>query len=165
MAGNRNSGRHRKPAIIRKAEGNRSRRPIPAEPQGRGQPALPLHLSADERAIFMHVMNTAPAGLITAADQHIVEAYAVAVALFRDADRIVKKDGFTSFDQKGRPCPNPFIRIRRQAATEIRALADSIGLSPLARTRLIGRPDAEPFDPIELFIGGEGENPFWVRTQ
>jgi hypothetical protein len=87
MAGNRNSGRHRKPAAIRKAEGNRSHRPIPAEPQGRGQPVLPLHLSADERAIFSHVIDNAPAGLITAADQHVLEAYAVAVALFRDADK------------------------------------------------------------------------------
>src|SRR5829696_1847923 len=44
--------RHRKPAVIRKLEGNPGKRPIPNEIPGLGKPVIPAHLSLDEQACW-----------------------------------------------------------------------------------------------------------------
>ena len=70
------SGPRHKPSAIKKAEGNRGKRKIREEPLARGWPRVPLHLSSDERLIWSRLMKTMPAGVVTACDEFILEAFA-----------------------------------------------------------------------------------------
>ena len=79
-------GDHRsKSGLLKKLEGDRRKvgrtkleQQIEREPKGRGKPKLPLHLTAAERLEFQHVLDTAPAAILTGADQRLIENYCVA---------------------------------------------------------------------------------------
>ena len=55
---------------------------------------------------------------------------------------------------EGQPVRNPYIGIARQAAAEINLFGTALGMSPLARTRLVAADSGE-VDPMELLLGME----------
>ena len=118
MAGTHNSGRRRKPAVIRKAEGKRGHRPIPEEPEPSGHPQLPTHLGPAERVVWTRVMATMPKGVITAADEAILEAYCSAVVTWREADAMIHRSGLMVRGPEGQPTQNPLLRVRNRAFGE-----------------------------------------------
>src|SRR5215204_5713507 len=61
--------RHRRPAVIRKREGNPGKRPIPNEIAGRGKPRCPDHLSDDQKRCWQAVVRALPEGILTSAAQ------------------------------------------------------------------------------------------------
>lgn len=53
-----------------------------------------------------------------------VEAYAVAIARSRDAQRRIDREGLIVADEKGRPIPHPALVIERNASSDIKAWED-----------------------------------------
>ena len=86
----------------------RSKRRSRPEPRGRGQPKLPLHLTAAERLEFAHVLETAPASLLTGADQALIENYAVAICAAREAHGKLQTGKLTRRRLHHRPCQAAF---------------------------------------------------------
>ena len=99
-------GRHRKPAVIRKREGNPGKRPIPNEIAGRGKPRCPDHLSDDQKRCWQAVVRALPEGILTSADNQVLERMAVAWALHREAARLIREGAVLVKGHDSRPAKN-----------------------------------------------------------
>lgn len=149
--------RPRKPATIRTLEGNRSRTPIPREVEPIGRPACPADLSADEQARWHAVVRSLPDGLLTAADDQVLERMAVAWSSYREASASIKQTGTLVRGALGNAVRNPLLMVRKQAAEEMETCGQALGLSPAARTRLAAMPGPESEDPLAVLLGPEGK--------
>ena len=144
----------RKPAIVRKLEGNRGHRPIPREVIALGRPAPPSHLTASQLERWADIVTSLPDELLTAADTSTIERMAVAWATFREATAAIQDRTLTR-GRDGNIVRNPLIFVRATAAAEMHACGLLLGLSPLARTRLLA-PDQEEPDVLTRLLGSNG---------
>ncbi|HEV2897269.1 MAG TPA: phage terminase small subunit P27 family [Pseudaminobacter sp.] len=151
-----------KPAVLKALEGNRSkisgdklRTLLEREPKGRGKPIVPGHLSAGEQAEYRHVLASAPAAILTAADQALIENYCVAICAAREAHDKLRQTGKLVQGVNG-PVVNPFWRLWRQSVDLARIMGSELGLSPASRARLSAK-GAEEDDPMALLLGMDGE--------
>jgi P27 family predicted phage terminase small subunit len=143
----------KKPALIRALEGNRGKRPMPTnELVGVGAPQPPAHLTEDQRARWQDVVASLPEGLLSRADEQVLERMAVAWAAFRQACMTITQAGLITRGANGEPVRNPLLIVRASAATEMNACGMLLGLSPLARVRL-SSPERVDDDPLELLLG------------
>jgi P27 family predicted phage terminase small subunit len=149
--------RHRKPAVIRKREGNPGKRPIPNEIAGRGKPRCPDHLSDDQKRCWQAVVRALPEGILTSADNQVLERMAVAWALHREAARLIREGAALVKGHDSRPTKNPALTIMRQASLEMELCGTALGLTPYARTRMQA-PEAEDDDPLALLLGENGRS-------
>ena len=144
-------GNPRKPAAIRRAEGNRGHSPIPREPQGHGKPTVPDYLSPEQVGCFKAILKNLPAGIICSADQSTLERAAVAWATYRECVRSIGRTGLIIKGHDERPARHPLWIIMRGAAEEMDRATASLGMSPLARTRL-SAPDEVDDDPLSVLM-------------
>jgi len=156
MGGNHKS----KSAALKKLEGDRRKvgrakldEQIEREPKGRGKPVFPDHLTDAEKREFQRVIMTAPAALLTGADQRLIENYCVASVAAEDARVKLAATG-KMVQSKNGPVVNPFWRVWRQASNDARLMGQELGLSPAARSRLAVEPEKST-DPMELLLGPE----------
>ena len=147
--------RHRKPAVIRKREGNPGKRPIPNEIAGRGKPRCPDHLSDAEKRCWRAVVCSLPEGILTRADNQVLERMAIAWALHREAARLIREGAVLVKGHDSRPTKNPALTIMRQASLEMELCGTALGLTPYARTRLQA-PEPDDDDPLALLLGEPG---------
>lgn len=148
--------RPRKPAAIRKAEGNRGKRRIPDEMRPDGLPAPPDYLDAEQRVCFAAVVDSLPPGVLCAADQPAVERMAVSWAAFRTCVRSIGATGLLIKAADGKAARHPLWIVMRGACAEMEQAGSSLGLSPVARTR-IAQPEKANDDPLALLLGPEGD--------
>ena len=148
--------RPRKPAAIRELEGNRSRTPIPREISAVGRPEAPTHLSAEELDRWQDIVSSLPVELLSRADEQCLERMAIAWAAFRQTTILINKAGLLTRGANGEPVRNPLLLIRATAADEMHACGQVLGLSPLARTRLVA-PEQESIDPLTVLLGPHGK--------
>jgi len=149
-------GQKPKPTQIKIAEGNRSKVAKDAlrpDTPGKGRPRMPMHLSAEERRLWADVVQSLPDSLLTKADEAILERFAVYWSRFREAGRMIAKTGLMVQSPNG-PIRNPLLVVQNACAKEMHAAGSEIGLSPVARARMVGQ-GAEEDDPMELLLGGE----------
>ncbi|QIG46636.1 phage terminase small subunit P27 family [Nordella sp. HKS 07] len=126
----------RKPAAIRRAEGNRGHRPIPDEVAGLGKPEPPPHLTAEQLARWHDIVESLPGELLSRADNQVLERMSIAWAAFRETSVAINESGLLTLGQNGEQVRNPLLSVRRQATQEMHQCGLSLGLSPYARTRL-----------------------------
>jgi len=155
-----------KPAALKALEGNRRkiskaklRAQLEREPKGRGKPMAPAHLSPAERAEFNHVLATALIGLLTAADQALIETYCVAVCAAREAHVKLRLSGQLVQGVNG-PAVHPSRRVWRQAIDTARMMGSELGLSPASRARLQIEPPKTD-DPMAMLMGTGDPTDFW----
>ena len=103
MAGNHNSGRAKKPAVLKLTEGNRGRRRIQNEPVPDGRPKMPDYFTDEQRRTWLATLQYLPKGLVTGADSAFVEIYAVAWSTYREAQRAITKTGKLVKGSEGQP--------------------------------------------------------------
>lgn len=123
--------------------------PQPASPVG----PPPDDLSEGAKAVWRHVVDNSPPGMLTALERHPLEAYCVAVALHQDARRKVDTAGLIVKSPKaGVPMQNPFLPIVNRQAEIARQWAAELGLTPTARVRLGAKHDEtkQPDDPYRF---------------
>jgi len=83
--------RHRKPAVVRKLEGNPGKRKIVDDLPGLGKPVIPAHLSLDEQACWRAVVRSLPEGILTSADTQCIERMSVAWSTYRQCAAIIRE--------------------------------------------------------------------------
>jgi P27 family predicted phage terminase small subunit len=160
-----------KPATVKALEGNRSKVSraklealVEREPKGRGKPKPPPHLSAEEQEEFRHVLDTAPAAILTGADQTLLENYCVAVCVAREAHGELQATGKLVQGNRGQVV-NPFWRLWRQSVELSRMMGSELGLSPASRARIQVEPEKSD-DPMALLLGPDGDpNGAWLTLK
>ena len=155
------SGRNRKPLAIRKLEGNRSKRKLRDELVTFGAPDLPSYFNEEERMLWASIQRYLPEGFLKRSDTAVLERMCVAWANFRDVNRQIAKIGMMVRGGDGNAVRNPLLVIRRQCVSEMHLAGEALGLSPVARTRLISAP-VESDDPMQalLEMDGDADGPF-----
>lgn len=151
-------GQKPKPIAIKKAEGNRSKvakADLEDFVEGKGSPRVPMHLSAMERQLWAHIVQSLPDGLLSRADEMMLEKVAIYWARFRDVQRQIVATGLLIHSAQG-AVRNPLLVVQNQCARELQAACSELGLSPVARARMTSFA-AETDDPMELLLGGEEE--------
>lgn len=151
-------GRKPKPNLIKRLEGNRSRREIPPEIIAMGRPRVPDEFSGEERQLWAAVMRSLPIGLLTAADQSVLERMAVAWARFRECQRKITQVGLMVKSERG-PARNPLLIVQKQAAEEMHACGEVLGLSPVARSRITASDPGDD-DPLSLLLDGRRDGAY-----
>ena len=154
----------RKPAKVREIEGNRSRTPIPKEIVTKGRPEPDPGLSEEERGLWRHVYDCLPVGLLTAADEAMLERFAVAWQRFRESQQNIRERGVILKTKRGGlEYPNPFLKVQVLATAEMQKAGGELGLSPLARTRLAAETAGDK-DPLELLLDGRRDGAYYVAA-
>lgn len=137
-------GRKPKPPVLRLVTGNPGKRPIKAVPQPTGKAARPAGLSPGAAAEWQRLAPRLVAlGLLTPADRAFFAAYCEAVETWRDSNEKLRQHGAVVLDANRRPIKNPWLRVRSDAAAEIRLFGAEFGLSPVARARLDDQAPAD----------------------
>jgi P27 family predicted phage terminase small subunit len=130
-------GRKPKPPALRLVTGNPGKRPIKATPRPQGQAARPGGLSPGAAAEWRRLAPRLTAlGLLTPADRAFFAAYCEAVATWREANDKLREHGAVVLDRNSRVIKNPWLRVRADAAAELRQFGAEFGLSPVGRARL-----------------------------
>ena len=130
------SGRRKKPAIVKKREGNRGKRKIQDETLAiGGAPVLPPYFDAVQTHIWHQTIGALPPGLLTAAeDQVCIERFVVGWSQFREATHQIAQTGLLVRGETG-PIRNPLLPVQKAAA----AMMDRAG----ADIGSFGRQDAD----------------------
>ncbi len=147
-------GQKPKPALLKRLEGNRAQRgraSIREDPPGHGRPSVPLTLTPEEQLLHAHVLRSLPDGLLTMADDGILERYVSAWGDFRELRDKIQRTGWLVQSPNG-PIRNPLCVLLNAARKEMHASGSELGLSPAARARLTNVEMAE-HDPMELLLG------------
>ena len=151
------SGRRKKPAALRKLEGNRGKRPIPPdEPKPSGSPRMPDYFNDEQKRLWIAALAHLPRGLIGAADAAFLEVFSISWWTLRTARRDINRIGLMVKGSEGQPIRNPLLGIARGAAADLHSFGGDLGMSPAARTRLTAIDDGE-LDPMELLLGMDGD--------
>jgi P27 family predicted phage terminase small subunit len=130
-------GRKPKPPALRLVTGNPGKRPIKATPRPTGQAVQPAGLSPSAAAEWRRLAaRLAVLGLLTPADRAFFAAYCEAVATWCQANEKLREHGALVLDANGRPIKNPWLRVRADAAAELRQFGAEFGLSPVSRARV-----------------------------
>jgi P27 family predicted phage terminase small subunit len=152
-------GEKPKPAKIKILEGNRrkvAKAKIGTDPRGIGLPRLPMHLNQEEQRLWVVITGSLPVGLLSQADESMLERMAVAWCRFRQVHATIEKTGLLVQSPMG-PIRNPLLVVEKAAALEMHSCGSELGLSPVARARL-SAPDTVNEDPMALLLGPD-ENP------
>ena len=97
----------------------------------------PAHLPESAAAAYVETaeaLNTL--GIGSEADRGLVEAYAAALGLFRDAAEQIKAEGLVIEDRDGNARKHPLLATVNQTQTQIRNLGVRLGLDPVSRAGL-----------------------------
>lgn len=164
MAGNSRSGRRPKPAAIKRREGNRGKRKIRAEPVGKGLPRCPDYFTAEQRALWLATVQSAPPNLLCAADSALLEVFATAWQTLRECNRLISKSTLLIQSERG-AVKNPLLSIRRMTVADLNSAATQLGMSPAARARLVA-PAPDDDDPMSLLLGWDDDpSGPWATTR
>lgn len=155
-------GRKPKPTRIKQLAGNPGRRRLnKREPSVRGIPECPAHLDSLAREEWGRILPILTGmQILGSIDQGALAAYCQAYSTWAQAQRAIAKHGMTSVNAGGAPVPSPFIRISAIAVDQMRKLAAEFGMTPSARSRLVGAAasDDDEKDPFAA-IAAEHEAP------
>jgi P27 family predicted phage terminase small subunit len=110
-----------------------------------------LSLNTEERQLWLVTVESLPVGLLTAADNNALERYAIVWARWRACQREIAKGNLNS------QANVTWLKIQREASSEMSKLITELGLSPLARTRL-STDGKEEVDPLELLLDGRKDD-------
>src|SRR4051812_41970727 len=103
----------RKPAYVKRREGNRSRVPIKDDLETFGRPQEPPHLTPAQLERWHAVVSALPPGLLTAADTQVVERLAVAWALFRETSEKIAATSLLVRGVDGNLVRNPLVVVQK----------------------------------------------------
>lgn len=136
---------HRRPTALKVLNGSAEHHPErrnPTEPVPTGRPEMPPDLSPAEQAVWHRVLAVLPAGVITAADEGIFQAYCQERALVDELRKLVATSGLIvrSSHARGDVTKNPLLGPLRDRVSLMRALAGDLGLTPAARSGVAAPP-------------------------
>lgn len=152
-------GRPAKPAAIKKLEGNKSRRPIPKEPDYKEQhkckpPAWLDDVGAKKYKELFALMS--PVGVLTEADDHALAMCAAAFADFIAASEAIKQFGrvYATVTQTGSEVirPRPEVAQMQDAWRRHLGALAHFGLTPATRSRVGSGDKKDEGDEFTEFL-------------
>jgi P27 family predicted phage terminase small subunit len=150
-------GRPAKPAEIRLLEGSRRHDgKQPPSVRAPGEPLPPAHLTAEQRAAWEALKLMCPVKL-GLADSLILERGARAWVLAKRASETLE-GAMLLRSGSGDVKKNPASAILRMANEELAKVGAELGLSPLARSRLVVEPPDDT-DPLSQLMAMWAEKP------
>ena len=146
-----------KATILKLITGNPGRRPLNAQ-EAKPRvviPEPPDTLTGLARKEWDRVTPLlADVGLITKLDLAVIAGYCAAFARWQDCERELQKTGIIVRAPNGYPMYSPYFTASSKALEQVRQLAEQIGLSGSARSRIKAADTASDFDPAEDFLSG-----------
>jgi P27 family predicted phage terminase small subunit len=130
--------------------GKRKKRPPSIQPHG--AVAVPNYLEGDARDCFDMIVAAMPPGTYALTDTGGVAVYAVAWADHKRATEALKTEPPLVEGSTGNLTPNPWFKIRNEAARIMMAMGDRLGLDPKARASLCP-PDQKQVSKFSGLIG------------
>jgi P27 family predicted phage terminase small subunit len=155
-------GAQPKPSRLKALEGNRSklgRDRIKDDPQGIGRPRLPRHLTAEQHLLWVSIVESLPAALLTRADEAYLETFSELWARKRKVEALIAKTSEMVQSPNG-PVRNPLFVVLNNCIRLMHMLGSDLGLSPGSRARLVAI-ESEEDDPMALLLGDGDENGAW----
>ena len=150
-------GPARKPANVKKLQGTYRKdrdggeNPSPAP----GIPNCPSFLKGEARREWKRVApELANLGLYTELDRAALAAYCSSWGMYVEVDKVIREEGLTYLNSRGRELPRPEVAIRRHAIRQMRSFATEFGMTPSSRGR-ITLPDNTK-DEYNPFLGIRG---------
>ena len=129
------------------------------EPKGKlGLPPPPVHLNAEQKAIWARLVADSPDGLLERADADLFEGYVVLLQMRNQACRALNTTTnnqilMRSTEHNRAHIVNPYLKEYRRLTELLRPIQNDLGYSPVARTRIAVTPPDET-DPLDRFLGG-----------
>jgi P27 family predicted phage terminase small subunit len=154
------AGRKAKPTVLRKLQGNPSKRPFnELEPSPSGGPLPPIKLSEgaqvhwDNLALYLEA-----SGMASRADSHALMLFCDAAERYEKATRDLNRSGLIIRTSKSDyPMMNPLISIQRGAFDDMMRVLSEFGMTPSSRTRLVV-DKVDEVDPITELISRKKRN-------
>jgi phage terminase small subunit len=129
----------KKPAIIRKLEGNPGHRPLEEFGiEALGKPFIPEHLPDDARGCIEAIKQSMPASVYSALDSFHLAAFGMVWAVHKMAALKISDPNFEWIVEgsTGAQTQSPWLRILAAQAQVMASLGDRLGLDPKARAML-----------------------------
>lgn len=153
------AGRRKSPAELRLQATYRKDRHQARDAAPDGGDALdyaatpPRHLAPHIAAIWREVVALIPPGLARHADALLIEALVGAVAMHREAARVLSIEGPSCTGSTGQPTQHWAWKTQAGAALIIARLSGELGLSPQSRLRLAEgiAPPQPKLDPADVW--------------
>lgn len=148
-----------KATVVKLITGNPGRRPVNSQ-EARPEvvvPEPPSILKKDALAEWKRITPLlADVGLITKLDRAIVASYCVAWGRWVECEQKIRRQGMVVKSPSGYPIYSPYFTAANKALAQVRQLAEQIGLSASARSRIKAGEPAGGFDGGEDFLSRRG---------
>lgn len=122
-----------------------------------GAATTPKHLVGDAKECFEAIRGAMPPGTYATTDVQAIAIYAVAWADHKRATEALATEAAIVAGSTGNLQPNPWFKIRNEAARIMMSMGDRLGLDPKARAAIAQPGDDKPKSKFAGLIGGRGE--------
>lgn len=149
-------GRKPKPTALKRLQGNSGKRKLNDNEPVFGEIVdikPPDWLEALAVAMWQTVMPELLANkILTVADIHNVEAFCMAYARWRQAEREITRLGVLIMDDNGRYSKNPAFTVVNETKKQMATFGGLLGLDPSSRSRLTGSVQKTVANPFADFL-------------
>ena len=139
-----------KPTALKRLAGNPGRHRLnEREPQPRpaGQPQAPKWLNGEARREWRRVVRELHrTGVLTTVDMGVLEGYCVSYARWRHAEGMLERQPEVIESDKGNLYQNPWYGVARTAMRDALRMAQELGMTPAARSRVVVEREAQEDD-------------------
>lgn len=139
-----------KPSAIKALEGNPGKRPLnknePVPDNLKNLKPPPFLPAAAKREWKRIIMQLSGLGLISDLDVMGLAAYCNAYATWLEAIKKIKETGMLVRSPNGYAMPSPYLKIQRDAQSEMMSWLKEFGMTPAARARVSGDGSGEEED-------------------
>ena len=103
-----------------------------------GVPNCPSFLKGEARREWKRVApELAGLGLYKELDRAALAAYCSSWGMYVEVDKVIREEGLTYLNSRGRELLRPEVAIRRQAISQMKAFLTEFGMTPSSRGRII----------------------------
>jgi len=142
------SGPKPKPTALKRLSGRSHHKSNLAEPKPERLiqvPPAPKWMPAAARAKWKQTAKKLCAlGLLTDIDEDALQRFVMVWARWREAERMIAKEGEVIKTQTGYPIQSPWLAIANKCVLQLNQIGSEFGLSPASRTRV------EISQPLEM---------------
>lgn len=146
-------GRRPKPTARKALAGNPGKRALNKD-EPTFQPVLsvepPAWMNEDATTMWQTIIGElCGQQVLCITDLHNVEAFCMAYARWREAERVVREEGITIEGAMGGKVKNPAVTVVNESLRQMQSFGALLGLDPSSRSRMIGagkqKKEGNPF--------------------
>ncbi len=145
------AGRKPIPTVVKRIKGTLPKDHRSTEPMPSGCLAeAPDHLDAVAKEAWDYAVANAPRHLLTRLDLSVLEVYACASSIYRDAQANIMREGMLVTTPNGMPMQSPYVTIANKQAMIILKACAEMGFTPSSRSRVSieQEPEQDPWQDI-----------------